>query len=215
MKKRVLAGALLSAGLTVQSAEVSDNFDRENTAQSRDSALIGEEWKQDSAENQWLVKGLMLHGRNCETRAVLYNSQAKIDSAGFALNLDVAAKEPSVWAGVVFNYQDMNNFLVLRFKGEASTYQLLACVDGEWDVLQSSVMDGFFAEDCFYTLTVSSDDNRLFSFSIKEPRAAEALAEGAVSVDDDRFKEGFAGVYFDMGTLGHNAKFDNFKFGSR
>ena len=111
---------------------------------------------------------------------------------------------------MVFNYQDMHNFQVLRFKGNAADWQLLACVDGQWDVLDRSSIHGLFAEDRFYTLTVTSADNRVFGFSLKDSASGEVLADGAVA--DDRFAEGFAGVYLDMETLGHNAKFDDFKF---
>jgi len=127
MKKSILAGVLLSGSLAGQAAMVMDDFNRDDSKQSRDSALVGAEWKQESSVNEWLIKGSILHGRNREVQAILFNDRTQTTGGGFAVSVDVSAKESSVWAGLVFNYHDKDNFNVLRFKGDFSAYQLLAC----------------------------------------------------------------------------------------
>ncbi len=199
---------------SVASTTVADNFDRPDTVVSNDVSLIGADWHQESTTNEWLVNSKTLASHGFEKPVALYNDALETISGNgtnFTLSMDVRAQGTKVWCGVAFNYQDKDNFYMLRFKGGYDDWQLLRNVGGSLGVIKSGhATQPFTYHTDFYTLTVKSDTPYDFDFTIRKTGSPEVLNTVTNGVDANAsFTGGYAVAYTDA--LGYSTKFNNFR----
>ncbi len=215
--------AIVFVSGVVMAETFTDDFNRENTPQSASTATVGGTgWVQDGdgtgTASDWFINANALAGRNRGADlAILYNNSSKTVSgngSSFTLSTDVSAKVASVWAGVIFNYQNAGNYYVFRFKGGSTSYQLIKVADGKNAQVIVAKNDSrqVFAVDSFYTIKVTSDAAGSFEFTITAAGKSEALNPVITGMDTtgSSFENGYAGMYLIMAAKGHNAKFDNF-----
>jgi len=135
VKLNVLMVFFLVATGAIYASQTVDDFNREkNTPQTPYTSTVGGTgWVQDGdgtgTASDWFINANALAGRNRGTDlAVLYNNSIETVSgngASFTLSADVSAKAASLWAGIVFNYQNRDNYYVARFKGSSTSDQLI------------------------------------------------------------------------------------------
>ena len=189
-----LAALTALAGHTANAAVVfSDDFNRDSTA-SPDGGLGGD----------WDISGdVFLNGNHALTQTgstsfALYNEAALSES--FTVSLDIYSQSNSRYVGVVFDYQDADNYYVLRASFEASkatSWQFLKIADGTQSTVDSgSVALGSMPLNTWRTLTVSSTGTPgQYSFSITSTDGQTTYASSLIS--DGTFAiSGQAGLYF-------------------
>jgi len=201
--------------------EIADDFNRANTTQTANTVNVGNtDWVQDGdgatgAGADWFVNGNVLRGRNRQGNAFLRNTALETTSGGgadFTLSVDVSPLNSNVWIGTVFNYTDVNNYYILRIKGDAADYQLLGLDGGVQSLLASGKISGTFAQDLFYTMMITSDTAGSFNFTITAQGSSTVLNSVTNYTDTTNpLNGGYAGLFFSLGSTGHNASYDNFR----
>lgn len=187
----------------VWAAQISDDFGREDTAFSTDGSKVGENWV-NSGENLWKISGGSLETDLKVSPSILYNNELQVGDA-FAASIDVAAL---VYGGLVFNYQNPNNYYELRFKAGTKAVHLQCLVDGVAENLLMDNAAATFVAETMYTLSVTSGSPHHFDISIAEAGGSTVLYSATDVVDvNGRHTQGSAGAYATSG----DARFDNFK----
>jgi len=199
---------------SVASTTIADNFNRPDTVRSNETSLIGADWNQESTTNEWLVNSSTLASYARIPPGALYNDGLEAVSGNgtnFTVKMDVRAQVATAWVGLVFNYQDAENYYCLRFKGGADDWQLLRRVDDSWGVIKNGhATEPFTYHTDFYTLTVKSDTPYDFDFTFQKSGSPEVLNTITNGVDgNSSFTGGHAGAF--VSASGYTAKFDNFR----
>ncbi len=220
MKVNLLIIVFLVAMSAARAAEMTDDFNRDNTAQTANTVNIGGTgWVQDgdgtSTGSDWFINGNELRGRNRQANAFLRNTALETISGGgtnFTLSVDVSPLASNVWIGTVFNYTSTNNYYVLRIKGDATNWQLLGVDGGVQSTLVSgTISSGKFAQDTFYNMRITSDTAGSFNFAITAQGSSTVLNSVTNYTDaTNPLQGGNAGMFFSLATLGQNAEYDNF-----
>ena len=212
MKKSIIMTiSILCASSATWATIIGDDFDRAETAWSTDASLIGSHWKQFDGEDEWRIfdNAVQVYGVNGDP--TLYNDELQTLSGGgnsFDLSMDVDAIG-SVWAGIVFNYNNPSNYYMLRFKGDYQGYQVLGIRDnGSPNVIVNVDAPSTFALNTFYTLSVASDTAYEFDYSIKEAGSGTVVVSGSCIGDESLAVGGYAGALFS--NSGPYAQYDNF-----
>ena len=199
---------------------LSDNFDGTNTVQTAYTVNVDSAgWTQaddgvNGEGNDWFINDSALRLRNREANAVLYNTDLEMatgTNTGFSLTADVMGLQAGAYVGVVFNYTDETSYYVLRFKAANATYQVLQKTSSGSDtLLNTSLSSGTFAEDAYYTVTISSTNAGVFDVTIEETGAGNVVVSTNINDSASALTGGYAGLY---GTsLGDQiGKFDNFR----
>ena len=209
MNKEIIIVCLFCFFCSVRADSVRADFNQSNTQYSVDGAAVGSGWENSDRFNKWKRVDGNLAVKLLSNPAVLYNTTEKIEKA-FSVSADVCAI--AGWAGIVFNYQDPENFYYLRIKTGASTYHLNARINGVDKMLSSGNASTVFTAEQKYTLTVSSDAPCSFSYTITEAGSPAVLNSNIVAVDlEKRFSGGFVGLYCPSGSKDPDALFDNFR----
>jgi hypothetical protein len=197
-----------------------DDFNRANTIQTAYTVNAGGTgWTQSDdggpTGDDWLIKDNALRLRNRAAEAILYNTGLETQSGGgtgFTLKTDVMGLQHGTYTGIVFNYADEDNYYVIRFRTGFSTCQLLQKTSSGQDVLlNTSLASGTFAEDTYYTLTVTSDAAGVFDFTIDETGAGPVVSLTRVDNSASPLTGGYAGLYGNLTPPGHIVNFDNFR----
>jgi hypothetical protein len=217
MKKSIAIISILLGASTVWAALITDNFNRDNVALTTDGSQIGANWVSSKAVAQWGISGNRLISENPASpagHAVLYNtgvSTVSGNGTNFTVSLDVMALSGTTdpWAGIVFNYQDANNFYWFRLKGNANNYSLVRFVDGSVQNIVATTAGSNFAFDTDYTLKVYSSAAYTFDYEIKETLSGTVLVSGTATDADSNFTGGYAGVLQSTTGADRNS-FDNF-----
>lgn len=218
-KTTILTGALLFAVIGGWAAEFSDDFNRTNTAQTAYTVNVGGTgWAQfddgGSTGDDWFINNEVLRLRNRATEAILYNTTLVTDNgsgSGFTLKADMQGLQDGAYVGLIFNYADEENYYIVRFRAGYSTYQFLRKTSSGWDVLlNTSLSSGTFAEDTFYTVTVSSDAAGVFDFTIDEPGVGTVVSSTRIEDSAGALIDGYAALYGTLASPNHIAAFDNF-----
>lgn len=204
---------LFAVAATSWATLITDDFNRPNTEGSSDTSLIGSAWKQESVNNEWLVNALTLASHTVENPGAIYNDSLTTTSgngSSFKLQMDVRAQANAIWCGMAFNYQDKDNFYILRFKGGYDDWQLLRNVGGSLGLIKSGhATQPFTFHSNFYTLTVDSDTLYDFDFTITEQGSSTIINSVTNGVDANaNFTDGYAAAY--TSNTGYSTKFDNF-----
>jgi len=194
------------------STQVVDYFFRADTAYSTNGAMIGADWNTSEpgeAGEQWRVQSNQLE---CDITgatdpAILYNTAAVLDT-NFTYSADV--KLQGAYGGIVFHYQDANNYYAARIRSYGGVYQILRVVDGGvHTVLNKS--DGDFGGNQFYTFTVTSDNAYNFTLEITKQGESEVLNPVTNATDAGAaFTGGYAGLYCGSNNGSPDTRFDNF-----
>ena len=191
-----------------------DDFNRPDVAVTSDTSLLGRTWTNGAgAANEWTIVSGIMHSHPLTRPGILYSTELETiggNGTKFTLNVDVASKNPGLWSGVVFNYQNENNYYYIRFQEGSSRYQMVAMAGGtESIIVDETDASTTFAEDLFYTINVASDGNYKFNFTITEVGSSTVLNPTTVAVDSsESLADGYAGLLAPH--VGYSSKFDNF-----
>ena len=209
-------GPVVSVVHEGNSARVEDDFDRADTPYSAHGSAIGSTWKNSTPfAAKWAVSEGGVIAITARNNSVLFNTGLKTVSGtgrNFSVQADITAAFDRVWSGIVFNYQDAENFYLFRFKSGASNYQLYRMVDGKISSIKNDKTTGVFSAKTRYTLRVDSSKPWNFSFKIIEKKRGTVLAKGDAADSLSSFTGGFAGLYQgSTGTAAPKSRFDHFK----
>ena len=209
--------AATNAALFFTTEPLFDDFNRTNTTQTGYTFNAdGTGWAQfddsGSTGDDWFIKDNALRLRNRADNAILYNTSLKTENGtgyDFTLKADVMGLQHGTYAGIIFNYIDEENYYVVRFRSGFPTYQLLRQTASGWNNLLAGSVDGTFAEDTYYTVTVTSGTPGAFDFTIDETGVGTVVSTNA---DDSAsaLAGGYAGLYGTLGTRTQLVNFDNF-----
>lgn len=212
MKKALLVVALLLyVSAASWAATVADDFNRPDVSLTVNTALIGADWINGAgAEDQWgIASGQLVNSATAP--GVLVNTAATMSSGNgeaFTFSVDLTPVQASRWMGVVFNYQDVDNYYYLRFKtGANSCYVYKKVAGGALTSLTGGtfVASENFALDTAYTITVSSTNSCEFDVGI----SGGTLTASGTAVDGvQSLASGYAGLMIEANGVG--AKYDNF-----
>lgn len=214
MKKSILIISILCAASAAWATLVTDDFNRDLVDYTTDTSLIGPHWKQRGTSNKWQLNPGTIYTDIQVKEAIMYNDELAMTSGGgdsFDFSLDVAGRHgDAVWLGVAFNYQDENNFYVIRYKNTGDDFQILATTTGgaSWELFGGGHAGENFVNDAYYTINVASTVPHQFSYSIRKADNT-LVASGNDTDSNSRFTGGYAGFYQSQ-TGGADAKFDNF-----
>lgn len=222
MKRYAMAmGLALGCGIVSAKAAVySDDFNREDTAYSTNSANVGSGWVHSSANMRTAIKGNRLSldiPTTQNANFLLYNTVRQTLNSGttnfFEMSADVMIPGAGAYGGVAFNIQDSNNFYVLRIKTNSGQYQMLRVVNGNLGVLVSVTGGAVFSAGTTYTFKVSSSAPYSFNFTITEAGSSTVLnATTTASDSGGNFVDGYGGFYqyTGQGSIVEDASYDNF-----
>ena len=215
MKKSVLTGALLSAGVLLQAAEIADDFNRADTAYAAEGSSVGSEWVNSEGSSVWKIVRGALFVNTQSAPAILYNKALETESGDgkqFSLSADIAGNLANTWVGLVFNYQDPANYYAVRIKMNTSDYQVLAIIDGATALLLKGKSKANFIPGTTYSVTVASDTVGVFDISIQRAGRTDILNPNQIAQDfSASLKGGYAGVYSPSASAADpDAVYDNF-----
>ncbi len=196
------------------STQVVDYFFRADTAYSTNGTLIGADWhtsEPGEAGEQWRIQSNQLE---CDVTgatdpAILYNTAVALDT-NFTYSADV--KLHGAYGGIVFHYQDANNYYAARIRSYGGVYQILRVVDGGVHTIinQSNPTESFVGNQ-YYTFTVTSDNAYNFTLEITKQGQSEVLNPVTNATDAaSAFTGGYAGMYCGSNTASPDTRFDNF-----
>ncbi len=191
-----------------------DDFNRPDVAVTSDTSLLGRSWTNGAGANdEWTIVGGIMHSHALTGPGILYITELETiggNGTSFNLSVDVSSKNPGLWSGVVFNYQDENNYYYVRFLEGTSRYQMVAMVGGtESIIVDETDAATTFDEDRFYTINIASKGDYNFDFAITEVGSPIALNPTTNAVDSgSNFTDGYAGLLAPH--AGYASKFDNF-----
>ncbi|QHI68393.1 beta-xylosidase family glycoside hydrolase [Tichowtungia aerotolerans] len=217
MKTYITGGVvlLMVAGFWAEGG-VLDDFNRVDTDYSVDSGTIGNEWESTGSVTWTIQNGMLSADHNVSGEYAFYNRSEEIckeGTGGFEICADVIGMFGGAWAGVVFNYQNPDNFYAIRFQAGTQTYQFVKVVNGRISAAVSRKDASCqFAVGAAYRIKVICREPYKISFEITE--AGESTVLNPTTVGTDRagaFKGGYAGVYVRSapGSARPDALFDN------
>lgn len=209
---KLFCTAVLGAALA-WGESFSDDFNRPNTEFGTEGSPIGSNWNTSApghAGAMWRIDSGKVQADDdgpAGGPAILYNTNVSLNSP-FTCSVDVLFK--GGWAGVVFHYQDADNYYALRIRAHPDTpCQIIRCRNGRLSsLLTQHFPGGLLGGNRVYTVTVSSEPVGSFSFQITRQGEPGVLISGRVS--DSTFTNGYAGLYC-QGLAGRqpDALFDN------
>ena len=192
-----------------------DDFNRADTAYSTNGALIGAEWSTSDSGGtgeQWRVHSNQLECdiTDASTQSFLYNTAVVLDT-NFTYSADV--KLLSAYGGIVFHYQDADNYYAARIRGYGGVYQILRVVDGGTHTVINEITaaEDKFVGNQYYTITVTSDN--AYNFTLEITKTGESKVLNSVTNATDlgvAFTGGYAGLYSASYNAVPDTKFDNF-----
>jgi hypothetical protein len=194
--------------LQAHAESFSDEFDRPDTEFSKDGSVIGESWVVAGESGLCKIKSGALTVQRIKNPAVLYSEKAETSSGGgkgFRIQADVTS---TGWAGLIFNYQDPDNYYYLRYKPGSTLYHINARENGTDVMLLGANASEGFDPATAYTLTIESDRPGRFVVTVTKAGETKSLSRKQADDPKSRFKDGFGGIY----CASSEASFDGFKF---
>ena len=212
MKKSILFIGLLLGVSAARGALITDDFNRGDTDYATPGVSIGGTWANGIGSDLWSVtNGTVNMDVTSGSAALINNGLTTISGGGtnFTLSADIARVPSGTMPGLVFNFQDDNNYYLLRLLSDK--YQVFAVYDGTIESVLS-VTEGAFADNTFYTVTITSSDAYNYSFTITEQGSSTVLNSTTSWTDpNSRFTGGYAGFYGAGNTaVLPEGSFDNF-----
>lgn len=188
---------------------ITDTFNRPNGVNTINGADLGLNWVNESAGDQWVISAGALFGSVAAAPALLYNTGLQtISGNGTNMTLSVVntCLQDNRYSGVVFNYQDENNYYYFRFKTGSSDYAVLKNVGGSLSFVKSGTASETFVANEPYTINVISRD--AYDFWINMRHEGSVILQAHAYDSSESFTGGYAGLKFEMNGLG--AKYDDF-----
>jgi hypothetical protein len=199
----------LSAGLTVTSTSVTDDFERTAVASADGTLGTTGAWTNEYADSTWKINRGVVTANLGSNQRVLINKALRTGTR-FTLKADVRINYSSGWAGIAFNYQNKDNYDLFRFKSDAKVYQVAKVVNGNPPaVIESGRYDAGFQTTLFYTLTVTTKNGSDYTLDILDATTQSSILDEALMMTDTTFTDGYAGL-FQTTSKQNRAKFDNF-----
>ena len=189
---------------------LTDDFNRADTTYSSDGSLLGSGWNTSGDTNHlWRINSNEMQADviGANDPAILYNTDLTLDT-NFTYSADVRLQ--GAYGGVVFHYQDKDNYYAARIRSYGGVYQILRVVDGGvHTVINKS--DGNFSGNQFYTFTVTSDNAYNFTLEITKQGESTVLNPTTTGTDAaSAFTGGYAGLYCGSNSASPDTRFDNF-----
>jgi hypothetical protein len=217
MKKHLALLALSAAFLSgASAATVLDTFNRANTGPQTDNPnAIGTDWT--IQRGTWEILNQRVTDPAGGTPGVLtWNSLQSSNTGGnfFTTSSIMACTQAGgLMMGMVFNFQDMNNYYAFRFDTDAGHVQWLTVSGGS----ESAVFTDFNAfvpvlgRD--YRVTVASSTAYIASFEIFDTVTSSVVySRGATEDSSHLFTDGYAGLYSNFTASTYS--FDSFELTS-
>ena len=194
MKKSILFIGLLLGVSAARGALITDDFNRTDTVYS--PSAVGGTWANGIGSDYWsITNGAVNMDVTSGSAALINNGLTTISGSGtdFTLRADVAQTTGGTSAGLVFNFQDADNYYLLRFN--PTRYQVFAVYDGNIESVLS-VTQGSYPFDAFHTVTITSDEAYNYNFTITEQGSSTVINTTTIWTDpNSRFTGGYAGFY--------------------
>lgn len=215
MKKGIVIISMLCAVFAAQATLVTDTFDRpdQSTAGSTDTSLIGPHWKQDAASSDlWFILGGQLRNKGADNLNIIYNDELEMASGGgdsFVYSAYVSSKTSLARVGIVFNYQDDNNFYALRLQSDSGSFQAIKYVDGALSLMNGNAnvsAASNFIEDAYYRVVLTSDTAYEYNYTVLS--GGTTVLAGTITDSGANHTGGYAGYYAGLGS--YSAGFENF-----
>jgi len=215
MKKSMLIISMLCAASAAWATLVTDEFERpdQDTNGSADTSLIGPSWKQNPASvDRWFILGGQLRNKGVDALNIIYNDELAMASGGgdsFVYSAYVSSKASLARVGIVFNYQDDDNFYALRLQSDSTSFQAIKYVGGALSLMNgnSNVSAASnFVEDAYYRLIVTSDTAYEYNYTVLS--GATTVLTGTITDVGGNHTGGHAGYY--AGAASWSAGFDNY-----
>jgi hypothetical protein len=200
MKKYIVTIVILISVVGMTSAgvlTVADDFNRTATAYSTNGAAIGAGWVNAGA-TQWKVESnqLQLLSPSAQT-SILYNSGLETSSgsgSSFTLEGLVKSTQDGSWVGMVFNYQDVENFYALRFNPNSTSWQLVRVVENSLSAFSKGDASTNFIKNRGYDITITSESAYNFSAQIVDHSTSEVkMSVSDIADGGANFTDGYAG----------------------
>lgn len=209
---------LIPPPLVVTDTLVSDNFNRGNVGYNSGGAIGTDVWTNGGLNSQWGIIGdeatanIGSGGVGLLVNTALGTTNE--NDLGFTINADVKAFEANRWAGVLFNYIDVDNYCYFRYKSGTGSWAVQTVKGGVPDRVGAAglLASGIFETNTFYTLTVTSTNLYTFDVTIKDASSETVLvSDSRVGVDSgEQLSGGYGGLH--QGTAGYDyVRFDNFR----
>jgi len=216
MKRTTIVISMLCAASAAWATLVTDDFNRTDTSKSTDTSLIGAHWGNDSAANTWRITNNTVKAGSLDPMALMYNDELQTLNGGgdsFNLSLDVTGEAANVWSGVVFNYNNANEFYTVRVKTGLDDYQLLGRRSaGSWKVIASGHASETFVAGRFYRINVASDTAYTYDVSVTDTTTSTEIASVTGAVDSEHLHTGgYAGLgLYSQHATNEYGTYDNF-----
>ena len=207
-----------AAVVSLSTWSATDDFNRADTgAQTPSSSpnLIGSQWT--IAGGTWSIAGSQLAqagGATSGDQLIYLNTLKTLDSGGtnFTIQATVQLNTPYgdlyTWAGLVFNFQDQNNFYGLRYDGNGLV-QLIKNIGGGLSAPLNVGPVFTPVQNRPYTLTVSSIAPDTFSVGIYDTVTATTVYTNASVATGSSLPNGYGGLYASANT--GVMTYDNFR----
>ena len=195
----------MAAVVSLATGSATDDFNRADTgAQTPSSSpnLIGSQWT--IANGTWAINNNKLSqaGGTAGGSQCIYLNTLKTSNSSAGTNFTVQATvqlntpygDLYTWAGIIFNFQDLNNYYGFRYDG-AGYVQLYRMLNGS-ESAPLNVTGFTLVQNRPYTLTVSSIVPGTFSVIIYDTVAATTIyANASVACGGSPLQDGYGGLY--------------------
>jgi hypothetical protein len=213
----VFSTCFATGGLLAQTGSVFDDFNRDNTTAataSTDPNPIGAHYVID--EGSWQIGGNSY--LNASSAGVMYDNRLETlrsSEYGFSISMDVlhpnyAAGASGRQAGIVLNYQDVNNHYIIRWgnetEGTLGTIQIVKRENGSNTQLGDRV-EGLVLPGGWYSWTFASslEEPNTIAYTVAAQGSETPIYSG--SFTDATFTDGNFGFYR---SGGGTVRFDNY-----
>ncbi len=176
---------------------ISDAFDRTNTPYSADASAIGCCWT-NAGSTAWRINDETLQLGICATvESVMLNQYLETQSSAdtnFCLKGQLQVNGDSKWVGMVFHYQDSENFYTLRFKSGTTLWQLVRRVSGATSVVSSGNASSVLTSGGSYDFQIESTGEYTFDLQVAATDTGDSMMSVAGLEDtESSHSSGYAG----------------------
>lgn len=212
MKKCITAMITLFGMISVF-GDFTDDFNRTDTSFSSDGSVIGASWVGSRMDGLWRIQNNQLEADTDTANTALYYTGEEMSCGGgtsFVVRVEVTPLVSNAWAGIVFHYQNNEQFYWLRIKSGTTTALMDIYDNGTATRLKNITSTETFLPNTAYTLTVRAVCPYNFVYEIKESATDEVLASGWVEDPADTYAGGYAGILQGTTASGRHV-FDDFE----
>lgn len=190
-----------------------DDFNREASFKT-ESTLNSESWANARSAGRWGIVDGAVSVESTLANAAVYNNALQTFSgngAGFTLSVDLCGLVLGTWGGVIFNYQDKDNFYLFKIKFGTPDYQVFMRKNGEDVKITAGKAGSIFNTGVFHTVTVGSSNAYEFALSISEAADPQkVILNNCLVVDQTRSFAGGYGGFVQGNRASNRMLFDNF-----